>query len=55
MLLQRLEPMFFDPSFDPIVTNKTPGDGKDILVESANNLYVGVTMTTSMASRSDIR
>ena len=45
MLLQRLEPMFFDPSFDPIVTNKTPGDGKDILVESANNLYVGVTMS----------
>ena len=36
--------MFFDPSFEPIVTNKTPGDGKDILAESANNLYVGVTM-----------
>jgi dipeptidyl-peptidase III len=43
--LQRLEPMFFDLSFDPIVTNKTPGEGKDILGESANNLYVGVTMS----------
>ena len=29
---------------DPIVTNKTPGKGKDILAASANNLYVGVTM-----------
>ena len=29
---------------DPIVTNKTPAPGKDILAASANNLYVGVTM-----------
>jgi dipeptidyl-peptidase III len=43
-LLTRLQPMFFDPSVDPIVTNKTPGAGKDILAESANNLYAGVTM-----------
>jgi dipeptidyl-peptidase III len=43
-LLERLQPMFFDASFDPIVTNKTPGPGKDILKESANNLYVNVTM-----------
>src|SRR4029453_3832641 len=26
-LLARLRPMFFDPSVDPIVTNKTPGPG----------------------------
>ena len=44
-LLTRLRPMFFDVSFEPIVTNKTPGAGKDILEESANNLYVGVTMS----------
>jgi dipeptidyl-peptidase-3 len=44
MLLLRLEPMFFDPSFDPMVTNKTPGPGKDILLSSANNLYGGVSM-----------
>ena len=40
-LIQRLQPMFFDPNFDPIVTNKTPGPGKDILTSSANNLYAG--------------
>jgi dipeptidyl-peptidase-3 len=42
--LARLQPMFFDPAVDPIVTNKTPGAGKDILASSANNLYDGVTM-----------
>ncbi len=40
----RLQPMFFDPAVDPIVTNKTPGPGKDILQSSANNLYSGVTV-----------
>src|SRR5687767_4912897 len=43
-MLKRLQPMFFDAAVDPIVTNKTPGPGKDILAESANNLYVNVTM-----------
>jgi dipeptidyl-peptidase-3 len=42
--LTRLRPMFFDLDFDPIVTSKTPGPGRDILASSANNLYVGVTM-----------
>src|SRR4030095_6756649 len=42
--LARLGPMFFDPNVDPIVTNKTPGAGKDILQASANNLYSGVSM-----------
>jgi dipeptidyl-peptidase-3 len=42
--LTRLQPMFFDPNVDPIVTNKTPGAGKDILQASANNLYFGVSM-----------
>ena len=42
--LARLQPMFFDPNVDPIVTNKTPGSGKDILQSSANNLYSGVSM-----------
>jgi dipeptidyl-peptidase-3 len=41
--LTRLQPMFFDPNVDPIVTNKTPGAGKDILQASANNLYFGVS------------
>ena len=43
-LLRRLQPMFFDVTFEPSVTNKTPGEGKDILAASANNLYVGVSM-----------
>ena len=43
-MLARLKPAFFDASVEPIVTNKTPGPGKDILTSSANNLYVGVTM-----------
>ncbi len=43
-LLARLRPMFFDATVDPIVTEKTPPPGKDILQASANNLYVGVTM-----------
>ena len=43
-LLGRMRPIFFDQTFDPIVTNKTPGAGKDILASSANNLHVGVTM-----------
>jgi len=43
-LLARLQPMFFDPSVDPIVTNKNPGPGKDILLASASNLYKGVAM-----------
>src|SRR3954463_8362882 len=41
-MLAALRPMFFDPDFEPIVTNKTPGLGKDILASSANNLYVNV-------------
>jgi dipeptidyl-peptidase-3 len=43
-MLTRMAPLFFDPDVDPIVTNKTPGEGKDILASSANNLYSGVTM-----------
>jgi dipeptidyl-peptidase III len=43
-LLTRLQPMFFDPKVDPIVTNKTPGPGEDILTASANNLYANVSM-----------
>jgi len=35
---------FFDAASEPLVTNKTPGAGKDILRESANNLYSGVSM-----------
>jgi dipeptidyl-peptidase-3 len=47
-LLTRLQPMFFDPSVDPIVTNKTPGSGRDILTSSANNLYAGGVTTADL-------
>ena len=43
-LVARLAPMFFDATFDPMVTSKTPGAGRDILQSSANNLYHGVVM-----------
>ncbi len=43
-MLARLQPLFFDPDVDPMVTNKTPPKGQDILASSANNLYVGVSM-----------
>jgi dipeptidyl-peptidase-3 len=43
-LLARLQPQFFDPNVDPMVTAKTPPPGKDILTASANNLYAGVSM-----------
>ena len=43
-LLGRLKPLFFDATVDPMVTNKTPPAGQDILATSANNLYAGVTM-----------
>lgn len=39
-----LRAAFFDASSEPLVTNKSPGEGKDILELSANNLYSGVTM-----------
>jgi dipeptidyl-peptidase-3 len=43
-MLDRLRGPLFDPAVDPLVTNKTPGPGADILQASANNLYDGVTM-----------
>jgi dipeptidyl-peptidase III len=42
--IRRLTPMFLDPNVDPIVTNKTPATGKDILQASSNNLYVNVAL-----------
>ncbi len=45
MLIARLAPMFLDPSVEPTVTNKTPGEGRDMLVTSSNNLYSGVSLS----------
>ena len=43
-LLARLSGPLFDKDFEPIVTNKSPGAGADILKSSSNNLYVGLEM-----------
>ena len=43
-MADRMTPLFFDPDFEPTVTNKTPGPGQDMLLASANNLYKGVSM-----------
>jgi dipeptidyl-peptidase III len=43
-MLARLRPQFFDAAVDPMVTQKTPEGGKDILQASSNNLYAGVSM-----------
>jgi dipeptidyl-peptidase-3 len=43
-MIYRLHDPFFDPDVDPMVTSKTPGQGRDILAASANNLYSGVSM-----------
>ena len=41
--ITRLHAAFFDATSEPMVTNKTPGPGGDIVRDSANNLYAGVS------------
>jgi dipeptidyl-peptidase-3 len=43
-MMARMAPFFFDPAVDPIVTNKAPAPGDDLLESSSNNLYTGVSM-----------
>jgi len=43
-LLSRWQAILFDPAVDAQVTNKSPGQGQDILAASANNFYRHVTM-----------
>ena len=43
-MLARMRPLFFDATVDPMVTQKTPEGGRDILQASSNNLYRGVSM-----------
>jgi len=43
-LLSFVRPLLFDPNVDLHVTNKSPGQGQDILQVSANNLYGDVTL-----------
>jgi dipeptidyl-peptidase III len=39
-----LAPSFFDAEFEPRITAKSPGGGKDIIQASANNFYLDVTL-----------
>ncbi|TKJ30628.1 peptidase M49 [bacterium (candidate division B38) B3_B38] len=41
--LARLRRSIFDADYEPMVTNKNPPPGQDIITGSANNLYEGVT------------
>jgi dipeptidyl-peptidase-3 len=43
-VIEPLRSAFFDATSEPLVTNKSAGEGQDILRDSANNLYAGVTM-----------
>src|SRR5579871_2030219 len=43
--LDELRPSLFDPNFEPMVTAKSPRAGMDILQESDNNFYSGVSLT----------
>jgi dipeptidyl-peptidase-3 len=42
--LQALQSALFDPSFEPMITAKTPPPGKDIIQASSNTFYEGVTL-----------
>ena len=42
--LQELDKSFFDPNFEPMLTDKNPANGGDPLEASSNNFYSGVTL-----------
>lgn len=42
--IERVWPILADPSVDSTCTNSAPGEGKDILEESCNSFYRGVTV-----------
>ena len=42
--LEELKASLFDPSFQPMVTAKSPEAGQDIIQASANNFYIGVSL-----------
>ncbi len=44
VLLSKLDGLLWDPQYEPLATNKNPGPTGDILRDSANNLYEGVTV-----------
>ncbi len=43
-MLNRLKNTIFDPDFEPVLANKSPEEGEDIITASGNNYYEGVTL-----------
>ena len=43
-MLEVLRGTIFDPNFQPILANKSPGKGEDVITASGNNFYEGVTL-----------
>jgi dipeptidyl-peptidase-3 len=41
--LAQLRASFFDPQFEPMLTAKSPGPGKDLIQSSSNTFYAGVS------------
>ncbi len=42
--LNKLKRTTFDPDFEPLLANKSPKEGKDVITASGNNYYEGVSL-----------
>jgi len=42
--LDKLKRTVFDPDFEPLLANKSPKEGEDVITASGNNYYEGVTL-----------
>ncbi len=42
-LIAKLQKVIFDPDYEPLITNKNPIKGYDIVTGSANNFYYGIS------------
>ena len=47
--LNTLKEIIFNPNYEPLLANKSPKPGEDILKTSANNLYEGLTAKEAQA------
>jgi len=43
-MLNKLRRTIFDPDFEPLLANKSPGEGEDVITGSGNNYYEGVRL-----------
>jgi dipeptidyl-peptidase-3 len=43
-ILSGLKRTIFDPDFEPILANKSPKEGEDVITASGNNYYEGITL-----------